>query len=434
MARILPPEPHPDHLRNEAKALLKAHDAGDAATCKTFRLVHRFKDSADEQVLKSEISLSEAQFALAMDYGFESWEALIHEVERHRSVPDDKQPRPGAFLIKNPPASKPDTNTPVHGVVMSLTHSGCRYDHTTAMGDSGIAFILQADALHTAWGRPVKQLDIGWWPLDSWGLMLRLDFVGQGAGRRFTVLNCDEEEWKRDAAAHYRKHFEQAIVDALHKNLPPVVFDDFGKIVLGYDDGAPPLFVRCPFTVNQALERMKEYPWLVIVPGDPTTPMPRDQADVEALRYAVALGRDEISENFRKCPYRISFTRGGEGKTSGRKSFALWAQCLRDPDGWGANFYHANVIGNLQTHRKAAVLYLREMAERRGGAAAEPLRSAAEKYDQIVRLVRIADVSKDGMAAQEGRERLAKLIDEMARIEAQATSDLEKAIMALSKT
>jgi len=35
MKRLLPKEPHLDHLKNEAKALLKAHRDGDASVCET---------------------------------------------------------------------------------------------------------------------------------------------------------------------------------------------------------------------------------------------------------------------------------------------------------------------------------------------------------------------------------------------------------------
>jgi hypothetical protein len=171
---------------------------------------------------------------------------------------------------------------------------------------------------------------------------------------------------------------------------------------------------------------MREYPWMAIVPGEAVAPISRDVADVEALRYAVALGRDEIAADLRRCAHQIG--RGGEGKTSGRKSFALWAQCLRDPDGWGAHFYHANVIGNLQTNRKAAVLYLREMAERRGGALAEPLRRAAALYEEVVQLLDKTNVNKDVMEKPEGREQLVGLADEMARLEAQAVSELQNAV------
>lgn len=62
--RMLPPLPHPDFLRKEAKARLIA--------------------------LKARVPsarLADVQFALAREYGFENWGALLAEVARRTSGP-----------------------------------------------------------------------------------------------------------------------------------------------------------------------------------------------------------------------------------------------------------------------------------------------------------------------------------------------------------
>lgn len=56
MSRILPPQPHLDHLRNEAKALLKAHRRKGPAVCKTLRLLRRFGQASDEEILSAEVA------------------------------------------------------------------------------------------------------------------------------------------------------------------------------------------------------------------------------------------------------------------------------------------------------------------------------------------------------------------------------------------
>ena len=87
-----------EHLKNEAKALLKAHTRGDASVCDVFRRLNRFAHAADSQIFSAEIPLTEAQFALAMAYGFASWEAL-------RKAVLDCQPLEGsgtARLYKTP--------------------------------------------------------------------------------------------------------------------------------------------------------------------------------------------------------------------------------------------------------------------------------------------------------------------------------------------
>ena len=73
---VLPLQPNLEHLRNEAKALLKAHAARDAGVSGTLRLLHRFEKATDAEILAAELALSEAPFALALDYGLKSWEQL----------------------------------------------------------------------------------------------------------------------------------------------------------------------------------------------------------------------------------------------------------------------------------------------------------------------------------------------------------------------
>lgn len=84
MARSLPPRPTLEHLKKEARALFKAHKAGDAKACDTLRLLRRFAKANDEEILKAELALSEAQFALAVDYGFASWDKLKSHVQSAR--------------------------------------------------------------------------------------------------------------------------------------------------------------------------------------------------------------------------------------------------------------------------------------------------------------------------------------------------------------
>lgn len=80
MVRKLPERPNLEHLKNEAKALLKAQQAGDVSRCQCLRLLHRFSDALDAEIVAADLTLHEAQFALALDYGHLSWEALRAEV------------------------------------------------------------------------------------------------------------------------------------------------------------------------------------------------------------------------------------------------------------------------------------------------------------------------------------------------------------------
>jgi len=80
MSKFLPDRPNLDHIKNEAKALLKAHKHGDPGVCGTFRHLARLRDASDKEVLAARVSLQEAQHALACEYGFKSWKALANLV------------------------------------------------------------------------------------------------------------------------------------------------------------------------------------------------------------------------------------------------------------------------------------------------------------------------------------------------------------------
>ena len=81
MSASLPSRPNLNHLKNQAKDIIKAHKQGDAEVCGVLKNLHRFSDSSDQEILSSEIALHEAQYALAMGHGFSSWDALKKHVE-----------------------------------------------------------------------------------------------------------------------------------------------------------------------------------------------------------------------------------------------------------------------------------------------------------------------------------------------------------------
>ena len=67
MVRFLPSQPDLDHLKNQAKALHKAHQQAKSEVCPVLRHLHRFADATDEEILSADVTLTEAQFALAME-------------------------------------------------------------------------------------------------------------------------------------------------------------------------------------------------------------------------------------------------------------------------------------------------------------------------------------------------------------------------------
>ncbi|MGD1002230.1 MAG: hypothetical protein ABSA67_16200 [Candidatus Brocadiia bacterium] len=80
MSLSLPDRPNLDQLRKQAKDLLKAHKQGDVSACRVLRHLSRFAASSDQDILKAKVTLAEAQHALAQEYGFKNWAALVRYI------------------------------------------------------------------------------------------------------------------------------------------------------------------------------------------------------------------------------------------------------------------------------------------------------------------------------------------------------------------
>ena len=198
MARFLPPQPDLEHLKNEAKGLLKTHKDGDPAICPVFRRLKRFAEATDAQVLSAEIALTEAQFALAMEYGFASWDQLRQIVLGCKPLDGSQAPpQARALRLPDPPVAWKGAHRSPSAYHLAFSCCGIACDYDTVAGDSGMASILQADSLHTAWGGHRPELDIGFWPVDRWGSLLRLDFLGRVYGRTCRVMLGREHEYRR---------------------------------------------------------------------------------------------------------------------------------------------------------------------------------------------------------------------------------------------
>jgi len=80
MTRSLPPKASLRFLQKEAKDLLKAHKDGDAAVCGLLKPLPKFAKASDDDVLAADVSLQEAQHALALSYDFKGWKELKRHV------------------------------------------------------------------------------------------------------------------------------------------------------------------------------------------------------------------------------------------------------------------------------------------------------------------------------------------------------------------
>ena len=80
--RVLPSRPSLSHLKKQAKQLLNAHKAHDREVVPRLKgSLPKLANASDDAVLSARFSLLDAQFVIAREYGFDSWDALAAQVE-----------------------------------------------------------------------------------------------------------------------------------------------------------------------------------------------------------------------------------------------------------------------------------------------------------------------------------------------------------------
>jgi hypothetical protein len=81
--RPLPSNPNLEHLKHQAKDLLRDHAARDPGAAQRLREFHpRFARMSDAEIFAAPLKLSDAQLAIARESGFPSWPRLKRRVEK----------------------------------------------------------------------------------------------------------------------------------------------------------------------------------------------------------------------------------------------------------------------------------------------------------------------------------------------------------------
>ena len=79
----LPPRPNLEHLRNQAKDLLKAYRSGQPSAIERFRTsLSHYSRLTDDDLRRLPLSLGDAQRVVAAEYGFQTWLHMRSYVER----------------------------------------------------------------------------------------------------------------------------------------------------------------------------------------------------------------------------------------------------------------------------------------------------------------------------------------------------------------
>lgn len=100
MSKSLPSQPSLEHLKNEAKQLRKAHQAGDLEACTRLqRFLPRLGQQSLEAIRTTRVSLQEAQHVVACEYGFRNWATLKVAIAVYASLA--RLPASGAQAKRN---------------------------------------------------------------------------------------------------------------------------------------------------------------------------------------------------------------------------------------------------------------------------------------------------------------------------------------------
>ena len=126
MSKPLPPRPNLEQLKKQAKDLLKSCKAGDAESLRRLSEAHRSSTPGRSQSGRPDWSLSDAQNAIAREYGFARWSELKAHVESVmleagdliellKSAFCDDDARLVAKVLERHPELKARINEPVAG-------------------------------------------------------------------------------------------------------------------------------------------------------------------------------------------------------------------------------------------------------------------------------------------------------------------------------
>jgi Ankyrin repeats (3 copies) len=81
--RSLPSKPSLEHLKYQAKDLLKGHGARNPGVAQRIREFHpRFIGATDDEIFAAHLRLSDTQLAIARESGFPSWARLKRHIEK----------------------------------------------------------------------------------------------------------------------------------------------------------------------------------------------------------------------------------------------------------------------------------------------------------------------------------------------------------------
>lgn len=372
MTTTLSPRPDLGHLKRQAKNLLKAHQRGDTGACPVLRQLYRFSQSSDSEMLAAEVKLNEVQFALALDYGFSSWNSLKHHVE-HLAITGDEvivHRRDGEAWIDGIPKlnwSSPGGCTFIGALLRALNRVGEPINYVDLMGLSGAAF--RFCFAHPNWD---------WSSVDG--------MLGYDHGRVAMDALGYEASW-----AEGENEMRAAFMKSIDEGRPALGIDlvcapEWG-VITGYADEGKTLLCRTYFDdPGDDYSRTERVPWLNFMIGDRKPAPARHASLLASLRIAVTCGRGNGFVSSGGCSYK----RGTEGLETWIGD--LLDESRFDPKASEALCKHSSVnrfvFDALLDARESAARYLASHSDLLGHELRGPLLHLAGIYGQIVAVLR----------------------------------------------
>ena len=155
----LPPNPSLEHLKSQAKQLLKAHKEGSLDALQRIRTFFpKLSDATDAEIQHATFGLQDAQLVIAREYGFTSWTRLKEEVLHQEQVIDGTAAKEILFQILQMPDL---TQADIQRVDELLTAEPSLVSVQDTEGRTPIEALASRGLINFGkekWYRPIRQL------------------------------------------------------------------------------------------------------------------------------------------------------------------------------------------------------------------------------------------------------------------------------------
>jgi len=435
MSRTLPSNPNRHFLQEEAKDLLKAHKLGDPSVCPTLRLLNRFENATDSDILEAEVALHEVQFALAQDYGFDSWPKLKAHVEAvAASATASASPRT--------PSGDPDVRLVLEGVPMiGYRVRGCPFPGAVESVMKYLGEPVPYEYIMGVTGAPFRRV----WNRDDGGNVDLMYFHPEPHRRLFEALGFAY----RVVPCTDRDVMLNAVKMSIAAGVPVIAFGIIGPpeagLVTGYDEGGDVLLGHSYFDfANYGTARYYEQAdWhaemhdgsigMIVLGERRPRPEPRGVL-VSSLEWAVDLARRA------QRPHIPDHTCGLAAYDGWANGLEVDADYPRD----GGELLRTRAMVyvdqvDMLYERAHAAVFLRNMVET-APEVADDLQAAAELYAEVGKASGLwpwlshdynSEEVQQGLCDRQLRREAAGRVREAAKTEARAVKHVETALTAL---